>query len=206
MQQQERSARLGRTGVRQAVSQSKGAVVSYRRGVELGRRSPGEVGRQRQTSGQDSGGQGSQSRRGSGYMQRVWSLVSCSPEGLVHPMMLVLPHAPAGEREREAALIRRTPCPPPAGLLLGTWGRLLSGRAQCWHLVRFAAQLSAAQRRAGLGCWWRWTLIGQDVLGGGRKTQEDVRLLQMRLACGRRESKSGQGRVCQWVQNRVESS
>lgn len=113
----------------------------------------------------------------------VWS-PGGSSVGLVLPMMLVLLHPPAWE-----VLIRRTPCPP-------CWGRLLGGRAKCWHLVRNAAQhstapqRSAAQPRAGLlvavGPNWARTCWMEN----GRR-REDVRLLQTRLACGRWEPRFG---------------
>lgn len=71
-------------------------------------------------------------------------------------------------------------------------GLLLGGRAKCWHLVRIAAQHSAAQRNPGLGLL---VAVGSNWAGTcwmeNRKTQEDVSLLQTRLACGRWEPKVG---------------
>lgn len=117
---------------------------------------------------------------------------------------------------RGEALIRRTPCPPAlCWALLGTWGSPLERPREkwCWHLVRTAAQHtahSATQRNSGLGCWWRWALIGQGELDGEPRPQRMCLSCKTRLACGGRESRSGPGRVkvpvCSVEVQKLESS
>lgn len=127
----------------------------------------------------------SQSRRRSA-VHRVWSLVawwfvrrSCAPDDAG-----VAASPGLGGFDTTHTL------PPLLGSSLGRPREVLAPRADCGT----AQHHSTAQRNPGLACWWRSALIGPVPAGWRTEDAEDASLLQTRLACGRWEPRSGQGR------------